>query len=213
MDILPEYTDLMSVGIAILCGSLIGFEREFRNKAAGFRTVVLICLGSAIFTIISRHGAGSDDRIAANIITGVGFIGAGVIFKGKVSVLGLTTAAVIWITAGIGMAAGAGYHSLAMLVTACTLVILILFSKVELLLAAVHVSSTLYITFDNTDMAHLRDLEQLISDYRIKARRKLISKSSNRLSAVIEVRGYRKHIVQFNEQLVNLPYVHAFNYG
>src|SRR5215210_4571722 len=99
-----EQKDMISILMSILCGSIIGFEREYNNKSAGFRTIILICLGSTIFTIVSRHGAGSDDRIAANIITGIGFIGAGVIFKDKLSVLGLTTAAVIWTTAGIVLA-------------------------------------------------------------------------------------------------------------
>ena len=104
MQFLLEQGDLISIAVSILCGSIIGFEREYSNKSAGFRTLILICLGSTIFTIVSKHGSGSDDRIAANIITGIGFIGAGVIFKDKLSVLGLTTAAVIWTTAGIGMA-------------------------------------------------------------------------------------------------------------
>ena len=101
MEYILEHEDVISLAISILCGSIIGFEREYNNKSAGFRTVILICLGSTIFTIVSNHGTGSDDRIAANIITGIGFIGAGVIFKDKLSVLGLTTAAVIWTSAGI----------------------------------------------------------------------------------------------------------------
>src|SRR6187431_1454735 len=89
MEYVLERHDVVSLAISILCGSIIGFEREYNNKSAGFRTVILICFGSTIFTIVSRYGAGSDDRIAANIITGIGFIGAGVIFKDKLSVLGL----------------------------------------------------------------------------------------------------------------------------
>src|SRR6187551_1235506 len=127
MNYLLERQDLISIGISILCGSIIGFEREYNNKSAGFRTLILICLGSTIFTIVSKHGIGSDDRIAANIITGIGFIGAGVIFKDKVSVLGLTTAAVIWTSAGIGMLCGIGLHFLALCVTIVTLIVLSLF--------------------------------------------------------------------------------------
>src|SRR3978361_2365609 len=97
--------DLIKVAIAIICGALLGFERQYKNKTAGFRTIILICLGSTIFTMISQR-AGQGVNI--NLVTGVGFIGAGVIFKDSISVNGLTTAAVIWISAAIGMAAGSG---------------------------------------------------------------------------------------------------------
>ncbi len=98
--------DLIKVAIAILCGALLGFERQYKNKTAGFRTIILICLGSTIFTMISQR-AGQGVNI--NLVTGVGFIGGtGVIFKDNISVNGLTTAAVIWVAAAIGMAMGRG---------------------------------------------------------------------------------------------------------
>ncbi|RZL98062.1 MAG: MgtC/SapB family protein, partial [Pedobacter sp.] len=130
MDFTVETGDLVSIFMAVMCGGIIGFEREYRNKSAGFRTIVLITLGSTIFTIVSRHGAGADDRISANIITGIGFIGAGVIFKDQFSVRGLTTAAVIWTSAAIGMTTGIGYHALAFLFTILTLGILLMMSRV-----------------------------------------------------------------------------------
>src|SRR5580704_5876531 len=100
--------------VAIVIGGAIGAEREYRSKSAGFRTLTLICLGSAMFTIFSEliGSGGNPDRIASNIATGIGFVGAGVIFKGDGSgskVSGITTAAMIWVTAGLGVAIGAGY--------------------------------------------------------------------------------------------------------
>ena len=77
---------IQSILISIACGAVVGFEREFKNKSAGFRTIILICLGSTIFTLSSRKGNISDDRIAANIVTGIGFLGAGVIYQGKFTV-------------------------------------------------------------------------------------------------------------------------------
>lgn len=109
-----------------LC-ALIGFERQFRQKAAGFRTHVLVGTGAAGFTLVSAYGfapligeQGVQDpsRIAAQIVTGIGFIGAGVIFTRRDVVRGLTTAATIWIAAAIGMAAGAGLPTVAIAVTA-----------------------------------------------------------------------------------------------
>lgn len=116
----------------LLC-SLIGIERQLRNKAAGYRTHVLVGLGSCAFTLVSAYGfsavLGSDvnldpSRIAAQIVSGIGFLGAGVIFKGRSVVRGLTTAATIWVAAAIGMACGAGMLSLAIVLTLLHLVTL-----------------------------------------------------------------------------------------
>ena len=96
MPLLTE--DLIKLSLAALLGGLIGAEREYRDKAAGFRTLVLIAIGSTLFMILSlRFGAANDDtvRIAANIVTGIGFLGAGVILRGSGGVVGLTTAATV----------------------------------------------------------------------------------------------------------------------
>lgn len=109
----------------VLC-ALIGLERQIRQKSAGFRTHVLVGLGSCAFTLVSAYGFSAvlaDDvtldpsRIAAQIVSGIGFLGAGVIFKGRNVVRGLTTAATIWVAAAVGMTAGAGMLSLAILLT------------------------------------------------------------------------------------------------
>src|SRR5690606_40401455 len=131
MEFNISISDIVSMCMSVLCGGIIGFEREYKSKSAGFRTIVLISLGSTIFTIVSGYGAGSDDRISANIITGIGFIGAGVIFKDQVSIRGLTTAAVIWTSAAIGMTTGIGYHALAFLFTLITLFILLMINRVR----------------------------------------------------------------------------------
>src|SRR5476651_224507 len=97
---------------AVLCGILVGSERQRREKPAGLRTMTLVCLGSAIFTMLSfafTSTTGDSGRVAAQIVTGIGFLGAGVILHGRRIVTGMTTAAIIWVTAAIGMAVGAGY--------------------------------------------------------------------------------------------------------
>ncbi|MBC7616105.1 MAG: MgtC/SapB family protein [Pedobacter sp.] len=115
----------------LLCG-LIGVEREFRNKQAGLKTMIMIGLGATLFTILSiQIGSNSQDRIASNIVTGIGFLGAGVIFKEDNRVNGLTTACVIWIVAAIGMAIGAGHYEQAMGVTIVVLAALLIFPYVE----------------------------------------------------------------------------------
>lgn len=195
---------MTSILVSILCGSVIGFEREYHNKSAGFRTIILICLGSTIFTIVSRHGAGSDDRIAANIITGIGFIGAGVIFKDKMSVLGLTTAAVIWTAAGIGMATGIGYHSLAITLTLFTIIILSLFVKIENIIDRLNHGKTINITFQDTNISHLNTLEVFLKSIKVKSKRVMLSKTAGKLYVILKVTGSQKQFAVMDEALVNI---------
>ncbi len=97
------------IALAAALGCIIGFEREYRGYPAGVRTMALVCMGSALFADLSRV-FGGDDRIAAQIVSGIGFIGAGLIFREGYSVKGVTTAATIWATAAVGIAIGAqGY--------------------------------------------------------------------------------------------------------
>lgn len=116
----------------VLC-SAIGLERQARRKSAGYRTHVLVGVGSCVFTLVSAYGfaavrdpsvASDPTRIAAQIVSGIGFLGAGVIFKGSTTVRGLTTAASIWIAAAVGMACGAGMVAVALIVTALYLLTL-----------------------------------------------------------------------------------------
>jgi putative Mg2+ transporter-C (MgtC) family protein len=126
MDFSIYVEEAIQVSVAFLIGAIIGIEREFRSKPAGFRTMILISVGSCLYTILSKEGGfGSTDRIASNIVTGIGFIGAGVIFKEGISVNGLTTAALIWVTAALGMAIG--YHDYPVVVVVSLIVVLTLF--------------------------------------------------------------------------------------
>jgi putative Mg2+ transporter-C (MgtC) family protein len=128
--------DLARLALAAALGGAIGFERELREREAGLRTHLLVCLGSALFTIVSAYGfrdfltsgdqviRADPTRIAAQIVTGIGFLGAGAIIRQGISVRGLTTAATLWVAAAIGIAAGAGYYSGAVLTTVVTLIAL-----------------------------------------------------------------------------------------
>jgi len=132
MEVSIYFEEAAQVLVAFIIGAVIGLEREFRSKPAGFRTMILICVGSCLFTILSKEAAvGSTDRIASNIVTGIGFIGAGVIFKEGISVNGLTTAALIWITAAIGMAIGYHNYPLTILVSAIVVIVLFILEPVQ----------------------------------------------------------------------------------
>jgi len=121
--------------LAAALGAIIGFQRERAHKAAGLRTHALIALGAALFTIVSVYGfPGTADvsRVATGVVTGIGFIGAGVIFRGigKDHVVGLTTAASVWVTAAVGLASGAGMYIIAA-VTAVLVLLLLLIPRVK----------------------------------------------------------------------------------
>ena len=113
--------------VAAILGLLVGLERELHNKPAGIRTHALVCTGATIFTIVSIYFIGADDtsRIAAGIVTGIGFLGAGMIFHSKDIVRGLTTAAELWCLAGIGIAVGIGMYMVSFVATIIVLTILV----------------------------------------------------------------------------------------
>jgi putative Mg2+ transporter-C (MgtC) family protein len=132
-----DLEQLARLSLAAFLGGLIGIERERLNRAAGLRTHVLVSVGSALLTLISLfafQGIGPVNdpaRVAAQIVSGIGFLGAGTIMKHGATVRGLTTAATLWVCAGIGMAAGAGFYQGAVLSTIITLVSLVTLKRIE----------------------------------------------------------------------------------
>jgi putative Mg2+ transporter-C (MgtC) family protein len=130
MDLSIYFEEAAQVSAAFIIGAIIGLEREFRSKPAGFRTMIIICVGSCLYTILSKE-SNTTDRIASNIVTGIGFIGAGVIFKEGITVNGLTTAALIWVTAALGMAIGYHNYPLAIVVTAMVVIALFVLEPVQ----------------------------------------------------------------------------------
>lgn len=112
-----DWNDLLKAILSLFAGFVLGFEREWKDKSAGFKTISIICLGSTLFSLLSfKLGAGESEdatRIASYVVSGIGFLGAGVIFKDGVNVNGLTTASIIWMSAAIGMAIGFGVYIIA----------------------------------------------------------------------------------------------------
>ena len=211
MDFGIELQDIFSILTSVICGGIIGFEREYKNKSTGFRTILLITLGSTIFTIVSKHGTGADDRISANIITGIGFIGAGVIFKDKMSVLGLTTAAVIWTSAAIGMTAGIGYYSLAFLFTIITCIVLVLVNKIELLIGNLNKSKIVNVVFKENDIRQLDFVEDKIRRLNMRSKRVQVYKVDNVLCAVLEVAGTKQNSDKLVSNLLEMEEIKDFH--
>jgi putative Mg2+ transporter-C (MgtC) family protein len=199
--------DLIKIGMSVLCGGLLGIERQYKNKTAGFRTIILITLGSALFTMVAQH-AGLGVNI--NVITGIGFIGAGVVFKDNIGVSGLTTASVIWVAAAIGMAIGAGNFEIALVSTIVTLLVLILFSLLERYIDKVHHDKLYVVVFANEDFENLLLLEKSIKEYHLKSIRRQINKREGHLVATLLVAGHKKYITDLDEELLLMQQVKSF---
>jgi putative Mg2+ transporter-C (MgtC) family protein len=122
------YEAMLRLALAGVLGGMIGLERELREREAGLRTHLLVAVGSALFTIVGAYGFGGirtdPTRIAAQVVTGIGFLGAGAIIRQGFSIRGLTTAATLWVVAAVGLAAGAGYYSAAVISTGLVLLAL-----------------------------------------------------------------------------------------
>ena len=142
MYFVPE--DILKILLAILIGGLIGVEREYRDKAAGFRTIIFITVGATFFTILSLNLGGEEDpvRIASSVVAGVGFLGAGVILRDRGRIVGLTTAATIWLSAALGMGIGGGAYLLTGFATIAVLIVLWLFPRLEKSIDKVRVTRT-----------------------------------------------------------------------
>ena len=139
MTPLPDLELIRRLLTAALLGALLGFEREVRQKSAGLRTNILIAVGSALFTLMSFEMAESEgadtSRVAAQIVTGIGFLGAGAIMRTGSGVQGLTTAATVWVNAAVGVAAGGGEYHLAFIATGVTLAALLILEPAETVIA------------------------------------------------------------------------------
>ena len=161
---------------ALVFGGLVGFERSYHGRPAGFRTHTLVCLASALLMLVTVYEAqwfvpqGSSrvsidpTRMAQGIMTGIGFLGAGVILKEGLTVRGLTTAASIWITAAIGILAGVGFYFPALVGTALTLGTLSIFRRIELIMPALYYAR-LEIRFRRHEAMHEEPLRALITEH------------------------------------------------
>jgi putative Mg2+ transporter-C (MgtC) family protein len=160
---LVDNASLVKIFLAILIGFLIGGEREFRDKAAGVRTNIFICVGSTLFTMLSIRIAGYNDpgRIAANIVSGIGFLGAGVIMRDRGKVTGLTTASTIWVVAALGMGIGSGEIILSSLASLVILTVLLIFPVFDKVLGNFRQTRNYSITFTLEDQEALQVVDIL----------------------------------------------------
>jgi putative Mg2+ transporter-C (MgtC) family protein len=168
MDTFVE--NLIKVALAVLIGGVIGAEREFRDKAAGFRTIILIAVGSTLFTIfsMSMDPESSRTRIAANIVTGIGFLGAGAIVREGGRIGGLTTAATIWLSAALGMGIGAGELWLAGSATAISLLVLLVFPRLEIWIDNIRETRFYRLRLSTSNLEKIENVNAALSEHSLK---------------------------------------------
>ncbi|MEW5830846.1 MAG: MgtC/SapB family protein [Chloroflexota bacterium] len=211
MELTP--THLLQLGLAVLVGGLIGAEREFRDKAAGFRTIIFITLGATLFTIISLQiGIESNPtRIAANIVTGIGFLGAGAIMRDGTKVGGLTTAATIWLAAALGMGIGAGKYLLVGAATAAILSVLWVFPAIEGQIDRIRENRTYVIQTANTD-THIQKLAEIFTACGLRVYHTKFARTGDRVKTTWHVNGKLSHHEALVKTLLANEDVEEFTY-
>jgi putative Mg2+ transporter-C (MgtC) family protein len=213
MDIHLYIEEAIQVTFAFIIGAILGIEREFRSKPAGFRTMILICVGSCLYTILSKElGSGmSADRIASNIVTGIGFIGAGVIFKEGISVNGLTTAALVWTTAALGMAIGNHNYPVALVVTSMVVVVLFILEPVQQYIRRFHKVKDYRIRVDEGKVMFRTQLEDLCLSKGLGCRCMKSSKENHNAIYLYRITSPDKNYDAVNEFLLHHPDVTGFD--
>lgn len=204
--------DAIKLLMAVAIGGLIGAEREFRGKAAGLRTIIFICVGATFYTMVSlKLGSPQDPtRIASNIVVGVGFLGAGTILRGEGRVVGLTTAATIWLAAALGMGIGGGYFGPVVIATAVALLVLLVFPRVEMWMDRLLDMRT-YEVILPIRLELVQELEAMIRASGLKLRHGSRSKAASEMLCIWQVSGSSAAHVVFTDKLLSHPEVRRFN--
>lgn len=203
---------LLRLLMVVVIGGLIGAEREYVSKSAGFRTMILICLGSFLFSTFSVAITGAtNDRIASNIVTGIGFLGGGVIFRSGNRINGITTASSIWATAALGMGIANGYYTIVLLSTFIILVSLILFTKMEKWIDKINQSKN-YKIVSTYSLDLLSKYEAIINKNHLKYKLLHRTKVGNNIVATWIVEGREKDHQNFIEAILHDETVHEFQF-
>jgi putative Mg2+ transporter-C (MgtC) family protein len=207
-----SYETLLQLLLAVVVGGLIGAEREYHNKAAGFRTLIFICLGSTLFTSFSiaiSRLAGTFDpaRLAAQIVTGVGFIGAGAILRDAGRIIGLTTAATIWLVAALGIGIGIGEYGIVGAGTAVTIIVLALFPRLEAWIDALRDDAVYEITTTSPET-----IEALLAASRLKRLAIKRTRCGARITYYCHLRGKPALHTAFVQHLMDTAEIEEFRF-
>lgn len=206
--------NLIKIGMAVLVGGIIGAEREYQDKAAGFRTIILITLGSTLFTIFSLllDPENTQTRIAANIVTGIGFLGAGAIIREGGRVAGLTTASTIWLAAALGMGIGAGELYFVLAATGVTILVLVIFPRFELAIDRVREARLYQIVLNTKDLKKVKKIEKALADCSLQVYEHHQSKNEGSIIGSWKTIGSPKNHEKFTELMLKDKDVKEFDY-
>lgn len=204
--------EIIKLSLSVVIGCILGLEREIRGKSAGFRTLALICFGATIFTIASYlFGVEANrDRIAANIITGVGFIGAGVIFRNNSSVSGITTAASIWIAAALGMMIGIGEYLLTSISLALSLFILYALDFIQLWIDDRFQHRDYKLLF--RDKNYTNEINAQLKLLKITCNLSKTLRSDDQVRFEIRIFGKESNLILFNDWLLNQEFIRSMEW-
>lgn len=210
--LMPE--DLVKLACALVIGALIGAEREYHEKTAGLRTIILISVGSALFTIFSFRIGGTNDpaRIAAQIVTGVGFLGAGVILHQGRQVKGLTTASTVWLAAALGIGAGSGYLLFSTLAALLALFVLWALPALENQLEASRLTRIYQITCP-IKQGKSAELAEQVRKCNLRLRSHSLAKHGDALIVTIKATGPLEDHDKLVKVLIIDPEVKEFDYS
>ncbi|TLU99078.1 MgtC/SapB family protein [Dyadobacter luticola] len=209
MNLLPE--DIYKLLLSFALGAIIGTEREYRSKSAGLRTMILIAVGSTLFTILSIKISSDAGRIAANIVTGIGFIGAGIIFRENNRVVGITTAAIVWVTAAVGMGIGAGFYEVSLatfFVAGLSMVILAPIQQYIRRKSQIRNYRLMCVYQQRT----LKTYEQLFKDFELKILWGEQSRTGNHITGTWTLQGSEKNHDALTEILLNDVEIKEFDF-
>lgn len=209
-----EYIDFYKAMLALAAGLILGLERELKDKSAGLKTITIITLGSTLFAILSQKIGGPENestRIASYIVSGIGFLGAGVIFnKDGVNVAGLTTAAVIWLSSAVGMSIGFGEIYVAAIFVASALVLIQASNIITRMFQDVKITRQLKATFSISHYQHSKVVVRDIQNFAISSERKRLYKKENVFEVHIELVLERKRLSELETFLLDNPYIVSF---
>lgn len=206
--------NLIRIGFAVLIGGIIGAEREFRDKAAGFRTIILITVGSTLFTIFSASmdPGFTRTRVAANIVTGIGSLGAGAIVREHGRIGGLTTAATIWLAAALGMGIGAGELIFVGASSLIVIIVLLLFPRLELWIDRIREARTYKIVVSTANSEKIERINEELVAHQLKVYEHHQSKSANTIVGTWQTTGSPKHHEKFALLMVKDKEIEDFVY-
>src|SRR5689334_22188246 len=207
-------TNLIKLGMSVLVGGLIGSEREFRVKAAGFRTIILITVGSTLFTIFSISIDPDHNRtaIAGNIVQGIGFLGAGAIIRDGGRIGGLTTAATIWLSAALGMGIGAGEFDFVLPAAIIVLVILLLFPRLEQWIHRISEFRTYQIVMDLGAEKSQEKIQQVLQSCSLRVYEVSQKKTENMIAGKWQLVGSPKNHNKFVSLMLQDNEIKEFEY-